>query len=623
MHKFYTYFRYACFAFLFAFGLSQCTPEKHLVKHTVSDVHSLANINQIDVEHMYLNLKVNFKSHQLEAYVDLFFHQTDETDSICLDTRDLQINRVENLNGESLAFNLAHEVELLGSRLAIPIQHSDTFIRIYYTTSNHAAALQFVEVPNRSPFMFTQSQAILARSWVPCMDSPGKKFTYSADVQVDSGLIALMSAENPIATNEKGQYHFEMNQAISSYLLALAVGKFSYHALSNNCGIYAESDMLPKAVWEFNDLPKMIASAEELYGPYRWGKYDVLVLPPAFPFGGMENPRLTFATPTIITGDRSLTALLAHELAHSWSGNLVSNETWNDFWLNEGFTMYFENRIMEKIYGKEYADMLEFNGFKEMQAELHTMGDSSPDTRLKLDLKDKDPDEAVNAVAYEKGRFFLRCIEDNVGRKNWDNFLTNYFNENAFHAMNTENFMRILQEKLVPENSNAWNKIQADKWLYQPGIPSNCPRVQPTSFLLIDSLENGWLCGKIKTRQLIHATNWDTHKWQYFLRNLQGIISLNQLMDLDKTFSFTQSRNAEILCDWFQLCIPLNYKIAEAPCRNFLINIGRRKFLIPIYESILKQPNGKEKAMEIYSEAQMNYHPLAQHSISKLIKAAH
>ncbi|WP_449435437.1 M1 family aminopeptidase [Pedobacter steynii] len=194
---------------------------------------------------------------------------------------------------------------------------------------------------------------------MPCQDSPGIRFTYNATVSVPNDLLALMSAENPEVKNSKGIYHFKQIHPIPSYLLALAVGDIEFKAVDKRTGIYAEPSVLAKAVYEFADMGKMVNAAEKLYGPYRWGRYDLLVLPPSFPFGGMENPNLTFITPTVIAGDRSLVSIISHELAHSWSGNLVTNATWNDFWLNEGFTNYFERRIDEAIFGKTEAQIQE------------------------------------------------------------------------------------------------------------------------------------------------------------------------------------------------------------------------------------------------------------------------
>ena len=289
-----------------------------------------------------------------------------------------------------------------------------------------------------------------------------------------------MSAENPTAVNAEAVYSFAMPHPVPSYLLALAVGELEFRPLggSPRAGVYAEPPVVEKAAAEFADTEKMIAAAEALYGPYRWGRYDLLVLPPSFPFGGMENPRLTFATPTIIAGDRSLVSLVAHELAHSWSGNLVTNATWNDFWLNEGFTTYFEMRIMEAVYGREHSEMLAALAHQDLADAVAEAGATSPDTHLRLNLAGRNPDEGVTSIPYDKGYFFLRLIEETVGREAWDAFLRGYFDTFAFQSMDTDGFLAYLREKLLAGRPGVEEKLQIAAWVDGPGIPANCPQVE-------------------------------------------------------------------------------------------------------------------------------------------------
>src|SRR6185437_10119480 len=311
-------------------------------------------------------------------------------------------------------------IQFLGSRLNIPINDNSLNVTVFYKTGKNATALQWLN-PQQThdkthPFLYTQSESIFARTWVPCPDGPGIRFTYTARVTVPKGLMALMSAENTQQVSDSGIYHFKMDNPIPAYLMALAVGDVAFRSIDNRTGVYAEPGMVDKVRWEFEDVGKMVSTAEKLYGPYRWGRYDVLVLPPGFPIGGMENPRLTFATPTVIAGDRSLVSLVAHELAHSWSGNLVTNATWDDFWLNEGFTDYFERRIMEALKGNDYSDMLWDLGYQDLVDNVNELGPTSKDTWLKLDLKGRDPDDGLTDIPYEKGSHFLKLIENSVGR---------------------------------------------------------------------------------------------------------------------------------------------------------------------------------------------------------------
>ena len=331
--------------------------------------------------------------------------------------------------------------------------------------------------------------------------------TYEATVRVPRELMAVMSAENPTAKSADGVYRFRMPQAIPSYLLALAVGDLAFRPLGDRAGVYAEPAVVERAAWELADTPKMIAAAEKLYGPYRWGRYDVLVLPPSFPFGGMENPRLTFATPTILAGDRSLVALVAHELAHSWSGNLVTNATWNDFWLNEGFTVYFERRIMEALYGRSYSEMLAALGRGDLLETIAELGADSPDTQLKLDLAGRDPDDGVNDVAYEKGYLLLRRIEEVVGRKAFDRFLRHYFERYAFRSMDTESFLALLDRELLAKHPEL--RAEVRQWVYEPGLPPTAPQPKSDAFAKVEAQAQAFAAGtpaaEPRDAGLVHA----------------------------------------------------------------------------------------------------------------------
>jgi leukotriene-A4 hydrolase len=411
--------------------------------------------------------------------------------------------------------------------------------------------------------------------------------TYSATIRTRPDLLAVMSAGNPTERSADGVYRFEMKQRIPSYLLALAVGDLSFRSLGNRSGVYAEPSMVDRSAYEFVDLEKMISAAEELYGPYRWERYDLLVLPPSFPFGGMENPRLTFATPTILAGDRSLVALVAHELAHSWSGNLVTNAVWNDFWLNEGFTVYFEHRIMEKVYGRTYTEMLSTLTLKDLHETIEGMGKDNPDTRLKLDLSGRDPDDGVTDIAYNKGYFLLRLFEETFGREQWDAFLMKYFNDNAFSTMTTEKFLKHLDAKFkVRTDKTLAAKLRIDEWVYGPGLPDNCPKPQSMEFEKVAAQLSSFTSG-IPASQL-NVTDWTTHHWLYFLRNIPDTIRLEKVIELDYAFNFTRSGNSEILCEWFQRCIKADYETAFGPMRGYLMNVGRRKLVKPIYTALAR-----------------------------------
>jgi len=594
-------------------------------QHTNSDIHSFANSTEVSVKHLGLELSVNFETKIISGHAMLMLNHKKKTNKLVLDTRDLTIDKV-TLDEKEMPtkFSLGDEVKFLGKPLTIVITPKTKSVKIYYRTSPNAGALQWLEPSQTSgkekPFLFTQSQAILARTWVPCMDGPGVRMTYSATIHTRPDLVAVMSASGNSGTKKSdGVYSFEMEQPIPSYLLALAIGDLQFRPLGNRSGVYAEPSMIEKSANEFVDIEKMISAAEELYGPYRWERYDLLVLPPSFPFGGMENPRLTFATPTILAGDRSLVALVAHELAHSWSGNLVTNATWNDFWVNEGFTVYFEHRIMEKVYGKSYSEMLATLTLKDLKSTITELGVESPDTHLKLNLTDRDPDDGVTDIAYNKGYFFLRLLEETFGRERWDSFLKTYFNENAFSTMTTEQFLEKLDTHFQIKHSRSFTeKLKISSWVYGPGLPDNCPKPQSDEFDKVLMQVNSFLDGTQASKLITQG--WTTHHWLYFLRNLPDSLRLEKVIELDYAFYFTRSGNSEILSEWFQRCIKVNYETAFGPMRNYLMNVGRRKLIKPLYVELAKTPSGKAWAKEVYTKARPGYHSVSYNTIDGILK---
>lgn len=591
--------------------------------HLTPDPHSYARPLEASVRHLRLHLAVDFDARLLRGTATWQLRNAGATE-LLLDARDLRIEAVwlGAPDGEPTSFELGATDAVLGQPLRISIRPDTTEVSIRYQTAPGAAALQWLSPGQTAgreyPFLFTQSQAILARTWIPCQDSPGIRFTYEAWVQVPVEMLALMSATNPQERNATGEYHFRMDQPIPAYLMALAVGDLQFTPLSARTGIYAEPVTLPTATSEFEDLEKMVATAEDLYGPYRWERYDLLVLPPSFPFGGMENPRLTFVTPTILAGDRSLTSLVAHELAHSWSGNLVTNATWNDFWLNEGFTVYFERRIMEQLYGRPYADMLQVLGHSALLHTVAELGETSPDTHLHLDLAGRDPDEGLNEIAYEKGDYLLLTLEHLVGRPALDTFIKDYFARHSFQSMDTASFVTYLRRELLDQHPGLEDQLQLDAWVNQPGIPAGAPPVASARFEAVAAALTQWQQGTPAAE--LSTTSWSSHEWVYFLRSLPAQLSSAQMVELDAAFHFTQSGNAEILAAWFPHTIAAGYSPADEALHQFLTRVGRRKFLVPLYKALLATPAGAVRAHQLYAEARPNYHSVATSTFDVLLK---
>jgi leukotriene-A4 hydrolase len=575
------------------------------------DIHSFARPDEAVVKHLALDLEVDFERKRLSGTATLEIDNVSGGNQLVLDIQGLEIRAV-TIAGEPARYDIGAEKPFLGRPLTIVITPDTKRVTIEYASSPDAAAVQWLEPSQTAggehPFLFTQSQAILARTWVPCQDSPGVRMTYEAKIKVPPGLMAVMSAENPTAPNEDGVYRFLMPQPIPSYLLALAVGDLAFRPLGRNSGVYAEKPMIDASAYELADTQAMIEAAEKLYGPYRWGQYDVLVLPPSFPFGGMENPRLTFATPTILAGDRSLVNLVAHELAHSWSGNLVTNATWNDFWLNEGFTVYFERRIMEEVAGRDYSEMLALLGYQDLES---TVAELSPrDTHLVGDLAGRDPDEAATKLPYEKGYSLLRLIEETVGREPWDAFLRDYFDRYAFQSMTTASWL----EKLEAAFPGTGQRIDLPKWIDGPGIPWNAPRPRSDKFSNVEAAVAAFERGDdFDTRK------WSTHEWIHFLRHLPASLTRDHMVELDAAFRFSESGNAEILHEWLLRAIEKNYERAYPALEAFLLRQGRRKFLKPLYQKLAETAEGMERARAIYAKARPMYHAVSYRTIDQIL----
>ncbi|HTL97323.1 MAG TPA: M1 family metallopeptidase, partial [Holophagaceae bacterium] len=494
-----------------------------------------------------------------------------------------------------------------------------TTVQIAYRTRPSAGGLQWLEpsmtAGKRRPYLFSQSESIYGRTWIPMQDSPSVRVTYTALIHTPEDLRAVMSADQDLSNRRTGSYFFKMDKPIPTYLIALAVGDIDFHPLGKRCGVWTEPSMMRKAAWELGDTAKMIDAAEKLYGPYRWGRYDILVLPPSFPYGGMENPRLTFATPTILAGDRSLVSLVAHELAHSWSGNLVTNATWGDVWLNEGFTTYVERRIVEAIYGRANEEMQAVLGRQTLDGLVKELPPAA--TVLRPDLKGQDPDDSLSEIPYEKGAIFLRLLEETYGRKRFDAFLRGYMDHFAFHSITTEDFEAYLKAHLFPLDEKAAAKIPLDQWLFQPGLPDDVPAPHSALFDKVDAAREAWMKGG-DTGALPYP-KWSTQERLRFLLALPDTLTLDQMKALDEAFQITEKGNAEVEHVWLRLAIKHGYAPADARLRAYLIEIGRRKLIVPLYADLAKTPEGKAKALDIYKAARPGYHPIAQATVDGVL----
>lgn len=606
-------------------------PPPKMPNEATRDVHSYAQPHRARTTHLELELEVLFDRKVLRGWVTHQITRPDSSAPLVLDTRDLTVSKAETAESREgpftgTKFQLGAKDPILGAPLTVEVPSGATHVRVHYETSPEASGLQWLEPSQTAgktkPYLYSQSQAIHARSWIPVQDSPGVRATYRARIRTPKDLLAVMSARGDFRLADpkeplSGDYTFRLPQAIPAYLIALAVGDLEFRYLSTRNGVWAEPSVVEGAAREFEDTERMIQAAEKLYGPYTWGRYDILVLPPSFPYGGMENPLLTFATPTVIAGDRSLVSLIAHELAHSWSGNLVTNATWRDFWLNEGFTTYCERRIIEAIYGPERAAMEAVLGLQSLEKEMKDMPPA--DQILHIDLNGRDPDDGATLVPYEKGALFITHLEKAFGREKLDNFLYAYFHQFAFQSITTRDFRRFLEQTLLASDPEAAAKVPVEEWITKPGIPASAPRPVSDAFAVVEEVAAAWAKAdapqtKAKTR------DWNTHQWLRFLNGLPEDMSAAKMAALDRTFGFTKSGNSEILFEWLRRSIQAGYKPAAPKLEEFLVKVGRRKFVRPLFEALVKTPEGKQTAQSIFAKAKAGYHPITAATVEQILK---
>ena len=588
------------------------------------DPLSYAHYDQVKTRALHLDLKADFTHKTLSGFADLTLDWLDKAaTTLDLDTRNLAIAKVQfqDSHGKWVAapFTLDALDPGKGQALHIALAGQPQHVRISYHTAPTASALQWLTpaqtMSGKRPFMFSQSETINARSWVPLQDTPAVRFTYTAHIDAPAGLRVVMSADNDAKATGKGGWRFTMPQAIPSYLLAIGIGELDVRTLGPRTGVYAEPKRIKAAAYELVDTEKMVAAAEKLYGPYRWGRYDMLVLPPSFPIGGMENPRLTFVTPTMIAGDRSLVDLIAHELAHSWSGNLVTNASWKHFWLNEGFTTYVTTRILEEIYGADVATM---NLQLEQEEALASLA-AIPKDKQALITRDADTSAATytdDGLVYPKGAWLLRTLEQRAGRAVFDPFLRGWFDEHAFQSVTTGQFIDYLRAKLLAVHPGLMSDAELDDWLYGPGIPASATRAVSARLAALDATRAAWLKGELPTAKL-DTRKWTATEWMKFLNDVDTKASAAQLKELDTAFGLGKSANNEVAFRFLRASIDAGYRDIRAPLKAFLMSVGRQKFVVPLYTALRKNPDDRAFAEAIYQQARERYHPATQASVDR------
>lgn len=578
------------------------------------DPHSYNDDTQPETASIALAARVDFASRVLHGDVTLAL-RAPGAGTLDLDTRDLAIDAVHDQAGRPLPFVLHAAEPILGARLAIELPTGTTEVRIRYRTSPDASALQWLEpaqtAGKRQPFLFSQCQAIHARSVVPLQDTPRLRVRYTAELTIPRELVAVMAAAHR-GRSEDGAVaveRFEMPQPIPPYLLAFAVGDLASRDLSPRSRVWAEPGVLERAAYEFAGIEAMIGAAEALFGPYDWDRFDVLVMPPSFPYGGMENPRLTFLTPTVIAGDRSLVNVLAHELAHSWTGNLVTNANAEHFWLNEGFTVYAERRILEALHGSELAELHAALGRRALDRAIEQHASQPALTRLRTRLAGIDPDEAYSEIPYEKGYLLLRALDETVGRAAFDRWLRDYLRTFRFGAITTDEVLAHL-ERVLP---GALVRVGAARWIDGEGVPDDAPRPHSTRLAAIEALGGA---------PPADPSGWSATEWQLYLESVPRPASLELCRELDRRFDLSHSGNHEILVAWLELALRSGHHEVVPRAEQVLAAVGRMKYLRPLYLALAADPRTRPVAQAAFAANRAGYHPIARQVVEGLLRAS-
>ncbi|CAN5303035.1 M1 family metallopeptidase [soil metagenome] len=575
------------------------------------DPHSYADDAQLQTESFALRAQIDFATRIITADVTLQF-RTPGRGQLDLDTRELSIESIADASGHALAFTVHPPDPYIGARLEVMLAEVTPSITIRYRTSPDASALQWLAPAQTNggvhPYLFSQCQAIHARSLVPVQDTPALRQRYTAELTIPSSLRAVMAAADRGRTEagELATHRFEMPQPIPPYLFAFAIGDLASRELSPRVRVWAEPGVVEKAAWEFAGAEAMITAAEALFGPYDWERFDILTMPPSFPYGGMENPRLTFITPTVIAGDRSLVSVIAHELAHSWTGNLVTNANAEHFWLNEGFTMYAERRITEALEGEEIAALSAALGRRELDESIERFAATPAMTKLRTHLEGIDPDECYSLIPYEKGYLFLTAIEAAVGRPAFVAWLRTYLETFRFGAITTEDFVQHIERGLP----GALAQVNAPAWLDGEGLPANAVTAKSSRLAAIEALG---------TQPPPADNKWSATEWALYLENLPRppAVALPEatLRALDAQFHLTESGNYDVLVPWLTLALKSGYLAVLPRVERVVAEVGRMKYLRPLYTALAAEPATRDRGNALFDELRAGYHPIARQMV--------
>ncbi|ALC39980.1 CG10602 [Drosophila busckii] len=601
------------------------------------DPSSYSQPELITTEHTQLNWQVDFAATKLRgSVVHKFNVLSSNLEKILLDVRDIDVKNATLLAGGTempINYFISEPVPDIGQKLTLELPSGTAKgslnVRIDYETASNASALQWLNptqtLGKKHPYMFSQCQAIHARSVMPCQDTPAVKFTYDATVEHPAELTTLMSAL--IDKKESGKTHFKQQVPIPAYLVAIAIGKLVSRPLGENSNVWAEEDIVDACAEEFSETSTMLKTASDLCGPYVWKQYDLLVMPPSFPFGGMENPCLTFVTPTLLAGDKSLANVVAHEIAHSWTGNLVTNKNFEHFWLNEGFTVFVESKIVGRMQGAKELDFRMLSNLTELQECLRTQLSDTPElTKLVVDLSNCGPDDAFSSVPYIKGSTFLRYLEDLLGGPSvFEPFLRDYLKKFAYKSIETQDFKNALYDYFKDtDKKDKLSVVNWDLWLTCEGMPPIIPKFDESLSNVSKELATLWSKQTVDelAKNSTIQQNISIHQLIDFLGKLienKDIVELNErkIELLESTYNLKQSKNAEVRFRLNRLIIRARLikrldEIIEFANGNF-----RMKFCRPIYRDLGNWPEAKPEAVRNFLSVKDQMMAVCSHTIEK------
>jgi leukotriene-A4 hydrolase len=589
------------------------------------DAYTFARPEIARVTHLDLDLELDFRAQTVAGTATLDIAAAPGAEEIILDSKGLQISEITAADGARLAYTIGDAVEGKGEPIKVQIGDARR-ITIDYTSAPQADALQWLAPEQTAggehPFVFSQGQAINNRTWIPTQDSPGIRQTWKARITAPAPLDVVMSGIVQGEPSDLGggrrAFAFEMDKPVAPYLIAIAAGDIDFRALGPRSGVWAEPATLDRAAAELVDTEAMIDAAEALYGEYRWGRYDMIVLPPAFPYGGMENPVMTFLTPTFIAGDRSLTGLVAHELAHSWSGNLVTYASWRDGWLNEGVTSYLENRISEVVFGETRAAQERALSYAAVAETVGELGSQSPQTTLRTPDA-LDPLNYDSSITYDKGALFLHTVESIVGRERFDPWLRSWFDRHAFEPATSAMFLADMRENLIGKDPALERRLMLDHWVYGTGIPANAARPDAQAFATVDAAVRTYSADRSVDAGAWN--DWSTAEQMRFLQSLPDTLSHQELGQLDRQLRLSTTGNNEIKFLWLEAALRNRYDPAVTQAATFLTTVGRNKFVEPLFKALVREGEwGLPIAREIYDRTRTSYHAFTRGKIDRVME---